>query len=373
MQKDRGEATAQNALPTLPNRAEERRWSTGQKWRLGIGLAVGTLLLFCDWTDYSLAGTWPDYILPLVGIVAGVMALRASKYVPHAAIRRSAKLGALVTIVEASAVVVVVAVMAAMSPMGMMLVGFTVIDEGNVTAVLSPDGSKVAEAYYIGSDGMLVVRVKHRWMPLLERELYRGGSITSEPVTWKDNDTLFIPITDDTRLQMKVGLVRAELAPPVQLGITAVGLVGVLEDTRKYIEEQEKLDEEMSRPLKDIPIYPGGTEEDESGANMNSGGGFRAFDIKAPDSDEAAKWYKQALSEGEWTIVSTKRRETRAETAVSDGPVRLVRNCIEALRKAADGTSKHYYWRIRWDEYSKNVRVIVETPDPPAVRDCDES
>jgi hypothetical protein len=103
---------------------------------------------------------------------------------------------------------------------------------------------------------------------------------------------------------------------------------------------------------------------------MTSGGGYRAFDIKAPNSDEAAKWYKQVLSEGDWSVVDAKRLETRGETAASKGKVLIVYNCIDSVRREEDGTSKHYYWRFLWNEQSTDVRVIVETPDPPVVNDC---
>src|SRR5688572_25707455 len=132
----------------LPTRTEGRGWSAGQKWRLGVGLAVGALLLFCDWTDYSLAGTWADLMLPVVGIVAGVMALRASKYVPRTALKVAAKIVALVTLVEGTAVVVIAAILAIMSPAGMMLVASAVLGEEQVHAVVSPDGTRVAEEYY---------------------------------------------------------------------------------------------------------------------------------------------------------------------------------------------------------------------------------
>ena len=68
--------------------------------------------------------------------------------------------------------------------------------------------------------------------------------------------------------------------------------------------------------------------------------------------------------------MDTGRRETRGETASSNGEVRLVYNCIDSVRHEEDGTSKHYYWRFLWNEQSTNVRVIVETPEPPAVNDC---
>ena len=188
--------------------------------------------MFCDWTDYSLAGVWADYLLPIVGIVGGGMALRASKFVPRPAIRIAAKVVAVATLVEGIATVLVAAIIAIMSFGGIMLAASAMLGEEQISAVVSPDGTRVAEEYYIGggalSAGMLVVRVKYRLMPLLERDIYRGGSTSSEHVAWEDNDTLYIPGADK---RIRIGLIRAELATPIQLGITAWELTGVLDQT----------------------------------------------------------------------------------------------------------------------------------------------
>jgi hypothetical protein len=349
---------------SMDGRARNKR----QKWKLLVCLMGGALFWLCDLTDYSLAGTWPSLVLPVVGTIAGVVALRASGYIPRGAIRMLAKVAAAATLLEGTLIVGEVLLLAAISPAGVLLAAFAIFGEQQISAVVSPDGLRVAEEYYRGggllSDGVVIVRVKYRMMPLLERDVYHGPSNTDEHVAWEDNDTLFIPNTTE---RVRLGLVKGKSSGSVQ---AAWGLLEGLANSQRWLEEQRKQDEEMSRPLKVIPLYPGGIEYDYSGANMTTNGGFRAFDIKAPNSDEAAKWYKGALSKGEWSIVGTKRRETRGETVSSVGEERLVYNCIEALRRVADGTSKHYYWRFLWGEQSTSVRVIVETPDPPAVNDC---
>jgi hypothetical protein len=354
---------------SVDGRARNKR----QKWKLLVCLMGGALFWLCDRTDYSLAGTWPDLFIPVVGMMAGVVALRASGCIPRRALRAAAKVAAAATLLEGTLIVGEVLLLAAISPAGVLLAAFAIFGEQQKSAVVSPDGWRVAEEYYRGGgllgDDVKIVRVKYRLMPLLEREVYIGPISSLDQVAWQDNDTLIIPGTGD---RVELGLVKAK-SGRVQLGIAAWGLLEGLANSQRWLEEQRKQDEEMSRPLKVIPLYPGGIESDNSGANMNTNGGFRAFDIKAPNSDEAAKWYKGALSMGEWSIVGTKRRETRGETASSVGEERLVYNCIEALRREADGTSKHYYWRFLWGEQSTSVRVIVETPDPPAVNDCDDA
>lgn len=354
---------------------------TPEKWKLGASLSIAAFVWFCDWTDYSLPGTFADLLLPVLGIMAGVVALRASKHIPARGARVAAKVGALVTLFEASVAVAGALLIAAIAPFAAALLIFNAMGETQIVSVVSPDGSRVAEEYYTGggllSDGWVVVRVKYRLLPLLERDVYQGAGDASEAVRWDDNDTLYVPATGE---RVKLGLVKAELAPAVQLVVTGWGLVGVLSHTHKEVEKMQRRDEEMSRPLKTIPLYPGGTENDYSGANLSGEGGFRAFDIKAPNSDEAAKWYKEVLSRAEWRVLSTKRRETRGETVASRGEERLVYNCIEALRQEGDatsrgtgtGTTKHYYWRFLWGEQSTHVRVIVDTPEPPPWSDCDE-
>jgi hypothetical protein len=369
---ERTEARTPDESTSQPKRMQAEPWTTRQKWKLTISLIIGALLWFCDWTDYSLPGTWADLALPIAGLVATFVALRASKSVLTPTIRTAAKIAALLTLVDVSMTILVAMVLAIMSPFGAMYAAFSIGGEEQTSTAVSPDGTRIAEEYYEGggllSDGVVTIRVKYRLMPLLERDVYRGPSVTDEHVTWEDNDTLYVPGTGE---QIRLGLVHAELAPAVQYGIAAWGLFGVLSDIDKNAAETHKRDEEMSQPLKDIPLYPGRTENDYSGANMIGGGGFRAFDIKGPSSDDAAKWYTDALSQGPWSVVSTKRRETYGSTAESVGDERLVYDCIEAVRQEDGGEGKHYYWEFLWGEQSNHVRVIVNTPEPPAWSDCD--
>jgi hypothetical protein len=350
-----------------------QEWTRPHKQKLAVCMVVGTLLWFCDWTDYSLAGTWADLLLPMLGVIAGGVGLRLSRGVPGPRLRIAARIAAILTLVEAAIVVAFGALITAIAPFGIMLVFYSIVGEEQVSATVSPDGSRVAEQYYSSggllSDGWTVVRVKHRLFPLLERDVYRTGMGTSERIVWEDNDTLYISATGD---RVHVGAIRPEVAPPAQLGMVAIRLIGVMAQVNRDMAERRRRDEEMSRPLKTIPIYPGGTENDNTGADMLTEGGYRAFDIKAPNSDEAAKWYKSTLSQGEWRVVGTKRRVTSAETITSDGEQRLVYNCIDSVRREPNGTEKHYYWRFLWGEQFGHVRVIVNTPERPAWSDCDE-
>src|SRR5438552_2354016 len=192
-------------------RLEGGVWSTRRKGVLVVCLAIAALLWFCDWTDYSLPGTWADWALPVVGIVAAVVALRASRSIGTPALRSAVRIAAVLTLLEGSVPVAAAALMAIVSPAGIMLVAFYPAGEEQTSVAVSPDGLRVAEEYYNGGgllgDGVMSVRVKYRLMPLLERDVYRGIYVGSEHVTWEDNDTLHVPdIGGQTRIRL--GLVR---------------------------------------------------------------------------------------------------------------------------------------------------------------------
>lgn len=358
-------------MEQVPSVIEGYAWTTGRKWILGVSGAVGMLLLFCDWTDYSLAGTWADYLLAVVALIGSLVVLRISRYIPHADLCRRARVFALVILVEAGLPILLTLIMTALSPLGMLLVAAYVVGEEQVASVVSPDGSRVAEEYF-RSGGLLgnesvVVRVKYRWLPLLERDLYQGAPDAAEHIKWEDNDTLYIP---DTNWRMAVGVIRPEIAPPVQVSVLTVGFLGAVTHAKTATEESEGLAAAMAKPLHDLPLYPGGTQNDYAGADPTSGGGFRAFDVQAPGADDAANWYKQALAQTPWRVVSARRYDTVDRIAASPNLMRLVYNCIDSVKQAGDGTETHYYWRFLWNEQSPTTRVIAETPNLPTVDDC---
>jgi hypothetical protein len=101
----------------------------------------------------------------------------------------------------------------------------------------SPDGSRVAQVYFRGvgayasGNGRIYVRVKHRLLPFVERDVYHlhgshADENTVEYLSWRDSDTLYISETDEA---LRVGVIAFRVPPvfatPVRLVIYTVWLL----------------------------------------------------------------------------------------------------------------------------------------------------
>ena len=201
-----------------------------RKWKvvIGVNLALGLILWFGYFTDYSLAGTWPDLLSPpIVGLV-GFFSWRSAKNVPSEAMRRLHKLSSLPSIIGACLPVLLTVIMVippftlgflfALSEMG---------GETRIQRAISPDGSRIAEVYfrpvgaYSGGNGRIQVRVRHRWFPLVERDVYYLGRSyadedTNDYLYWVDSGTLYI-----SEKEQQVELGRIAFAIPSFLAIPA--------------------------------------------------------------------------------------------------------------------------------------------------------
>jgi hypothetical protein len=177
------------------------------RWHIlrALNLSVGVLLWFFYSTDYSWAGTIPDIVFPpLVAVMSSVSLLIATK-APSRCQRRATRLACLPSLIGGWSYVLV-AVLLVMPPFTMG--AFFMIDEISheklIQEAVSPDGSLVAQVYFRGvgayasGNGRIYVRVKHRLLPAVEKDVYHlhgshADENTPDYLSWIDNGTLYIP------------------------------------------------------------------------------------------------------------------------------------------------------------------------------------
>ncbi len=195
-----------------PNKAEpdEKIYSSRMVW---LGLILGFLLWFGYFTDYSLAGTIPDLLFPaLVGIVAikaiGQTSYRLIKYI----------LGLHVLAGFFPLFVILISLIPPFL-LGFLFAASEVAGETRIQREASPDGVRMADVYfrpvgpYASGNGRVYVRIKYRLFPLVERDVFaHSGSHADEDtddyVSWKDNDTLYVP---ETFQEIKLGFVEGRI------------------------------------------------------------------------------------------------------------------------------------------------------------------
>ena len=189
------------------------------KWRiimlvnllLGAGLWLGYI------SDYSLAGTLPDILVPPI---IGIVTLSTLFFIQHAP-NNFAKVSYIVSIVPSfvgGCLPTLLMLLLLFSPLGMGVMFFLgeIGDETLIQQSISPDGSKVAEVYfrgvgaYSGGNGRIIVRVKPRRFPLIEQDVYYltksyADKDTKDYLHWIDNNTLFISETKESIHLKRIG------------------------------------------------------------------------------------------------------------------------------------------------------------------------
>jgi len=175
-------------------------WASHTTWRTisAVNLALGILLWIGYLTDLSLAGTIADWVFPLlVGVLAYYTFFAAPYYAPadmRASVRRSC-----IPSLAGGAAFVLAAVLMLVPPFTFdtleLFAGASI--EHHIESAVSPGGTYTAEialrgmGALPGQQGELIVRVKPRLFPVIERDLavYRV-KFTDERVpaylSWKD-------------------------------------------------------------------------------------------------------------------------------------------------------------------------------------------
>ncbi len=200
---------------------------------------LGAILWAGYSTDYSLAGTMPDLLFaPAVGIVG----LISSSWLRSRARRRSEK--ALSALACSPSIIggclptaIMLIVLVTPFVIGLLFAASEVFGETQMQQAVSPDQARVSVVYfravgaYAGGHGRIYVRVRPRWLPIVERDVYYisasyASQATGDYVRWVDEDTLFITETGEEIDVDGIGLrVPKIIAVPycLILGLISVG------------------------------------------------------------------------------------------------------------------------------------------------------
>jgi hypothetical protein len=195
-----------NAPATVSEIAPRQR-----RWRilLAMNLGVGVLLWFFYSTDFSWAGTIPDIAFPPLVAMMSLVSLLISRKAPSRRQRQAAALACLPSLIGGW-LYILVAGLLVMPPFT--LGAFFMIDEISheklIQEAVSPDGSLVAQVCFRGvgaygpGNGRTYVRVKHRLLPVVEKDVYHlhgshADESTADYLWWRDTGTLYIPETQE--------------------------------------------------------------------------------------------------------------------------------------------------------------------------------
>jgi hypothetical protein len=182
-----------------------------QRWRilLAMNLGAGVLLWFFYSTDFSWTGTIPDIAFPPLVAVMSLVSLLISKKAPSRRLRRATRLACLPSLIGGW-LYILVAVLLIMPPftLGALFMIDEISHEKLIQEAVSPDGSLVAQVYFRGvgayasGNGRIYVRVKHRLLPVVEKDVFtlhgsHADENTADYLSWADGDTLYIPETQE--------------------------------------------------------------------------------------------------------------------------------------------------------------------------------
>ena len=188
----------------------DKRWKTVA----AINGVLGGMLWFGYLTDYSWSSTLLDLLFPsLVGLVSfiSVSVLDARR---ESIDRSEGVVGCLPyipSLIGGCVLPILLVIVLIIPPftLGFLFRIGEMSSEVLIQREVSPDNQRIAEVYfrpvgaYGSGNGRIFVRVKLRWFPIVERDVYRlSGSDadehTSDYLRWIDNRTLFISETNQT-------------------------------------------------------------------------------------------------------------------------------------------------------------------------------
>jgi len=167
-----------------------------------LSALLGGWFWFTQWTNYSLAGNWPDFLVP--PLVAG-FGWGCYWQAIHLSNKnwRQGLCGITFPALLGGTLWLVVAFVVLLPPFSLLTLP-PHIQETRIQQTASPNGVQVASVRFrpVGApgngNGQVYIYVRYSWFPVIEREVWAGAtfSATAEPqdyLFWKDNNTLEIP------------------------------------------------------------------------------------------------------------------------------------------------------------------------------------
>jgi len=178
----------------------------GKTWGFiaGLNLYLGIMLWIGYCTDYSWAGSIADYCFaPGVALVAVASLMWIWKGTTNRA-RHLCRLACMPSLIGGGmALLLMVVMLCPPFTLGFIFALQEINSEKHIQSAPSPNNSLVANVYFRGvgayasGRGRTEIRVRHRWLPLLERDLSNvsrsyADDNDSDYLYWRDNNTLVI-------------------------------------------------------------------------------------------------------------------------------------------------------------------------------------
>lgn len=200
---------------------------------IALNLFAGLILWFGYCTDYSWAGSMPDYIYPPAVAFVALVSLRRKDKGANRRSRRRYRLACMPSLIGGGMAIVLMVIM--FVPPLLLASLFTISEiagETLIQSAVSPDGTRVANVYfrpvgaYSGGNGHVFIRVRYRWLPIVERDIYyvrmsSAHEYTHDYLQWKDANTLHISRDwmKGTSADVTVGTIRFETPEVIALPI----------------------------------------------------------------------------------------------------------------------------------------------------------
>ena len=182
-----------DAPPPRPDRPGRLLW---------LNVALGAVLWFLLFTDYSFVGTLPDVLFPVIVFVFALVSRGLSANTDPRVRRRCLLPSLLGGGLYAGAIVLLL-----IPPLtlGVVFLVSEYAAEQVIERTTSPNGRQVAVVTfrpvgaYGGGNGRVFVAVQHRWLPGLERDVHAtptsyvvgfDGSLDGPYVEWEGDDTI---------------------------------------------------------------------------------------------------------------------------------------------------------------------------------------
>jgi hypothetical protein len=207
-------------------------WWRTTPW-FGLLLLLGCWYWFSLCTDFSLAGTIPDIIFPPLAASLALVAFRGTASITNR-LRRWLYRAACLPLILGGLVYVITAALIGANFFGMLFVASEMLSEEQIARVVSPNTQQEAYVYfqgmgaYAGGDGHFLVRVRYRYLPIVERDVYAVHSYSGQAVqvSWQDNDNIMVEHDsidgiNGTTIDI-VNLGFAKLEPPLALLLLTV-------------------------------------------------------------------------------------------------------------------------------------------------------
>ncbi len=347
-----------NSVGTFQEAPVQRKWNVV----IGFNLALGILLWFFFLTDYSLTGVVADVFFPPAVAFVALITLFLTRRALSISTKLLSTICCLPSLIGGGLYVSVAIVIIFVPPFNSFgsLMAQEVEGETRIQWVASPDGSQAAEVYfrpvgaYTRANGRIYIRLKRRWLPFVERDVYyvpatyKATKYTEDYMIWRDNDTLYIP---EMQREIKIGVIKFEAPSVVTYPMWFLQFL--------FDNQNQKEDPELAELVRSVPVYPGTITDDQLGFSKDLNTSFRSFLTSKQHPDQVAKWYLDALSQSPWSIGLVERYVDYYESGT------LIRHCIQIRQDEGDGAKRVYYLEIvGLNEATSPVRVNIGTPNP---------